>query len=360
MADTCRLALAMFAAALSLAPPGRAQPPLILPAPQLAYPGAPIPLPQLRPAPNGHAPPPVRSALATRQLVLPQPLAGSDANVPGPIEIRGALLALREAMRREVSFLLPPARRWQKDATAHAEAMLAQSGQAIEVPQLVLVVDRDPARQTLAVMLASPGSAGSPISWQLVGAAHVSTGQAGRKDYYITPVGTFAHTDAILDFRAAGTFNEHHVRGLGTAGMRVWDFGWQWALKGWHVDGAGGDIRLQMHATDPTLLERRLGHPASEGCIRVSSSMNRFLDLHGVLDADYERIAVQDVRYRALLQPARDPTPLAGRLLVVVDSRLPLDTPPTSFSRPVDWPDPNLAPEMPGAGVVDSAPHEGK
>jgi hypothetical protein len=48
--------------------------------------------------------------------------------------------------------------------------------------------------------------------------------------------------------------------------------------------------------------------------------MNRFLDRHGVLDADYERTAKSDVRYAALLLPDRRPTPLAGEALVIVDS----------------------------------------
>jgi hypothetical protein len=39
-----------------------------------------------------------------------------------------------------------------------------------------------------------------------------------------------------------------------------------------------------------------------------------------VLDADYERAAPDDARIRAVLLPARQPTPLAGNVLVVVDS----------------------------------------
>ena len=241
-------------------------------------------------------------------------------------------------MAREVSGLLHPAARAVAEAAMRAATLLDQANRPLDAPQLVVVVDRNPAVQRLMLMLARPGG---PAGWRLVGAAHVSTGQARRKDYYLTPVGVFAHTDAILDFRAAGTRNEHHVRGLGLAGMRVWDFGWQWALKGWHTDGAGGDIRLQMHATDPDLLERRLGRPASEGCVRLSSSMNRFLDHHGVLDADYERVAATDIRYGTLLSPQRTPTPLAGRLLIVIDTSQPASDPPTSASRPADWPSPD-------------------
>ncbi len=248
---------------------------------------------------------------------------------------------LRRAMAREVAGLVRPSDHAVAELTSRALTLLGQAGRPIDTPQVVVVVDRNPAVQRLMLMLARPGG---PAGWRLVGAAHVSTGQAGRKDYYLTPVGVFAHTDAILDFRAAGTRNEHHVRGLGLAGMRVWDFGWQWALKGWHTDGAGGDIRLQMHATDPDLLERKLGHPASEGCVRLSSSMNRFLDRRGVLDADYERAAATDIRYSTLLSPQRTPTRLAGRLLIVIDTSRPASDPPTSASRPPDWPSPDAVP----------------
>jgi hypothetical protein len=84
--------------------------------------------------------------------------------------------------------------------------------------------------------------------------------------------------------------------------------------------GEEGDIRLLLHATDPDYLERRLGRPASKGCVRVPAAMNRFLDRHGILDADYERVAKDDPRFEALLLPDRTPTPLSGNALVVVDS----------------------------------------
>lgn len=58
-----------------------------------------------------------------------------------------------------------------------------------------------------------------------------------------------------IDWRAEGTFNAQHIRGLGVKGMRVWDFGWPHAENGW-TDGTG-DIRLLLHATDPTYLAER-------------------------------------------------------------------------------------------------------
>ena len=76
---------------------------------------------------------------------------------------------------------------------------------------------------------------------------------------------------------------------------------------------------MQMHATDPDYLEQRLGQPASEGCVRIPAAMNRFLDMHGVLDADYERAAPDDARLGSILPRDRIPTPLAGDALVVVD-----------------------------------------
>ena len=75
-----------------------------------------------------------------------------------------------------------------------------------------------------------------------------------------------------------------------------------------------------MHATDPAYLEQRLGRPASEGCVRVLATMNRFLDVHGVVDVDYERAAQEDPRFQSILRPDREPTPLAGNAMVVVDS----------------------------------------
>jgi hypothetical protein len=75
-----------------------------------------------------------------------------------------------------------------------------------------------------------------------------------------------------------------------------------------------------MHATDPDVLAQRIGRTASQGCIRIPDAMNHFLDRHGVLDADYEHAAVDDIRYRAVLLPDRVPTPLAGNAMIVVDS----------------------------------------
>jgi len=196
-----------------------------------------------------------------------------------------------------------------------ARAELATSSLAMERPQLLAVVDRNPRRQELCILLAEPNA-----PWQVIGGSRVSTGQSGRRGYFITPTGVFVHGGGIVDYRAEGTFNENHIRGLGLKGMRVWDFGWQQARKGWTRDGGYAEIRLLLHATDPDYLEPRLGRPASKGCVRIPAAMNRFLDQYGVLDAAYNAAAPADPRIAAVLPLGQQPTPLAGDALVVIDS----------------------------------------
>jgi hypothetical protein len=222
---------------------------------------------------------------------------------------------LRTALHQEVQGLL----RLTQAQQSHWISMVRQTlaGQDLEVrrAQLLVAVDRNPHVQALALIVAQPGG-----PWIVLGGTHVSTGEPNRRGYYITPTGVFLHTDSILDYRAQGTYNENHIRGLGLKGMRVWDFGWQWARKGWLANGESGQIRLLMHSTDPTYLAHRIGRPASEGCIRVPADMNKFIDRHGVLDVDYQQAAIDDIAFRAILPRNAKPTPLAGDTLVVVDS----------------------------------------
>jgi hypothetical protein len=82
------------------------------------------------------------------------------------------------------------------------------------------------------------------------------------------------------------------------------------------------------------VLEQRIGRTASQGCVRIPSSMNRFLDKQGVLDAGYEQAAVTDIRYRALLLRDRTGSPLAGDALVIVDSSALPGTPPDQHPDP--------------------------
>lgn len=196
-----------------------------------------------------------------------------------------------------------------------AKEQLALAHTPIERPQIIMVVDRNPRVQAMSFILALPEG-----EWMVLGGTHVSTGQAGRKYYYITPTGVFRNTAERLGYRALGTKNKLGVRGIGLKGMRVWDMGWQWAEKGWLPSREKGQIRLEIHATDPALLEWKIGHTASEGCIRIPTSMNRFMDNHGLIDVLYEQAASYDIRFRSLLPKERTPTPIAGDAVVVVDS----------------------------------------
>jgi hypothetical protein len=179
-------------------------------------------------------------------------------------------------------------------------------------PQSYVLVDRNPNIQ--ALMLLVHNSSG----WHWIGATAVSTGKTGTYDHFLTPIGRFAHTLDNPDFRAEGTFNQNKIRGYGLKGMRVFDFGWQSAERGWG-DGGTSLMRLQMHATDPATLEKRLGTVQSEGCVRIPASLNRFLDHYGVLDAQYEESALVGEK-NWILPKDRHPIPWPGRYLVVVDS----------------------------------------
>ncbi|MDG6095039.1 L,D-transpeptidase [Acetobacter sp. AN02] len=224
---------------------------------------------------------------------------------------------LRAAFRSAVgssAVKLTPAR--QALMIRLAKEQLQSSDHKIDRAQLIVIVDRSPAIQRLALVLALPDQ----DDWPLIGASKTSTGTAGRKYYYITPTGIFENSADRLGYRAEGTKNKNGIRGIGAKGMRVWDFGWHNATKGWSGNGKTGDIRLEMHATDPDFLESRLGRPASEGCVRIPARVNVFFDQHGVLDAEYEQTASYDARFRALLPKNLTPTPVTGDLMVVVDS----------------------------------------
>jgi hypothetical protein len=202
----------------------------------------------------------------------------------------------------------------QAGVIALLEQALVGAGLQDLPAQHLLVVDRSPQVQAAFVMLRTPQG-----TWRWVGASPVSTGRVGSFDHFRTPLGVFAHSLDNLDYRAEGTFNSNGIRGYGVRGMRVFDFGWVQAERGW---GRGGrsPMRLQMHATDPTLLEPRLGRVDSKGCIRIAASLNQFLDRHGILDADYEEALAQG-QALWMLRADRTPLPWPGRWLVVVDSQ---------------------------------------
>ena len=226
--------------------------------------------------------------------------------------------AARERLAASMHAGLGPALLADNPALTHAaliagQAMSLRLHADLPAPQVVLLVDRSPAVQRLWVVMAAPGK-----PWEALGSVHVSTGKPGRKEHFRTPVGVFVNDSGILGYRALGTYNENHIRGNGVKGMRVWDFGWQ-LTDDWRTKNAPMAVRMEMHATDPANLELRLGHWDSEGCIRIPSKFNTFLDNEGLIDAKLREAALTDRRFAALL-PKATPNPLAGSVLVVVDT----------------------------------------
>ena len=121
-----------------------------------------------------------------------------------------------------------------------------------------------------------------------------------------------------MDFRSDGSADEDGLRGHGVKGLRVFDFGWQPVPRGWG-GGTAMRMRLQMHATDPDALERRLGTAQSQGGVRIPAALASLLDHYGVIDAAYEALARTGQRV-PVLAPDREPVASAGRWLVVIDS----------------------------------------
>ena len=212
--------------------------------------------------------------------------------------------------------VLPMLQLPEEERVAYA-ARLQAALDAAQLPpaaaQYILLVDRSVSVQAALLYWGSAAQ-----GWALVGATPVSSGLPGRYQHFITPLGVFDHSMSNPDFRALGTKNKLGFRGYGAKGMRVYDFGWVKAPRGWG-DHAMGVLRLQMHATDPDLAAPRLGTAQSEGCVRIPASLNAFIDRHGLLDAAYEQ-AVQEGAHLWVLRVDRTPTPDAGRYLVVVDS----------------------------------------
>jgi len=179
--------------------------------------------------------------------------------------------------------------------------------------EFVVLVDRDPRVQAALIYWITPEN-----ETRFIGASPVSTGKPGAYEHFLTPLGVFEHTIDNPDFRAQGTRNGYGIRGYGAKGLRVYDFGWQSAVRGW---GRGGmsKLRLQMHATDPDRLAPRLGTIQSEGCVRIPASLNTFIDQYGILDGDYE-VAESEGEKFPQLALNRKPTPWSGRFLVVIDT----------------------------------------
>jgi hypothetical protein len=238
-------------------------------------------------------------------------LASAGADMPAA---PASVLEWRAAFVREIDRRLELPEAEQRQYAEAGLRALRDAGQTVLRSEFVLLVDRGENVQAALLYLAVP----EPQPWQWIGAAPVSTGRPGGFEHFLTPLGVHEHHTGNPDFRAAGTRNEYGIRGYGRRGMRIFDFGWVNAERTWG-DGGTSPMRLQLHATDPLLLEPRLGHRESKGCVRVPSQLNQFLDLHGILDADYDASVAGGTRHW-VLNPARQPTPWAGRFMVVLET----------------------------------------
>jgi hypothetical protein len=252
------------------------------------------------------------AAQALRAMLAAAALGLADARAQLPEEAIAVPMDLARVYARRVDRRLEIAPPRQARYATLLTLALANAGIRLEHPQWVVLVDRSAATQAAMLWhLAPEGQA------QMIGASPVSTGRPSGFDHFETPTGVFAHSLDNPDFRAEGTRNELGIRGYGARGMRVYDFGWVTARRGW----APGEqeMRLQMHATDPDRLEPRLGHRDSKGCIRIPATLNTLIDRYGVLDAAYEE-AMAAGREFWVLRPDRRPTPWSGRYLVIVDT----------------------------------------
>lgn len=278
--------------------------------------------------------------------------SGVQAQAPAPLVDVGEMAAhfAREVPRR---LDVPPAA--QAQYLGLLQRALEGAGLAELPPQHLLLVDRSAQVQMLAVLLRAPGTAEAGAgakAWHWIGATPVSTGRVGSFDHFRTPLGVFEHTLANPDFRAEGTLNANSIRGYGAKGMRVYDFGWAQAERGWGSGGLG-QMRLQMHATDPDQLEQRLGRVDSKGCIRIPAALNQWLDRHAVLDADYLRAMASGQPGKAawVLRADREPLPWPGRWLVIVDSGATVRPAWAALPQAVRKVRPQAAAAAPGAGV---------
>lgn len=154
-----------------------------------------------------------------------------------------------------------------------------------KLSQYFIVVDSSFKKQNLMLAFWDSSAQSFHLSSNM---AKISSGRTSKVHHYITPTGWLEQIPENGTYRAQGTKNKNGIRGYGAKGMRVWDFGWQNAYTGWLKNPEVRQIRMQMHATDPTFLEQRLGSPASQGCIRLSSEINQFLDNHAIIDKNIE------------------------------------------------------------------------
>jgi len=298
-------------------------------------------------------PTPAEELAAMRQIFQDEVLAPTLARIDGYEkkwsnakrlqrvfeERRGRLASLPEAyydfVRKDVARLM-------------AEAGISFSGS-----QYFAYADRNPSAQFILVGFYNAGT----DSIEFLGADLVSTGNIERgDDYFETPTGVFENLVANFSYRALGTPNQEGWRGLGAKDSRVWDFGNQRSLKQYKTGDTMSQMRLLMHATDPTQGEPRLGRPDSKGCVRISPGLNRFLDSYAILDRNYEDW-IKTRHDSWLLKKGRTPVAYPGKYLIIGDSESSGLFPAPKPHRPAPKPSaPAMASPPPGEASPDRIP----
>ncbi|WP_243440044.1 hypothetical protein [Fundidesulfovibrio soli] len=195
-------------------------------------------------------------------------------------------------------------------------AQLKQRGMTFERSQYFVYADRNP--KTQFVLVGFYDSDARHI--EFLGADLMSSGNLEKGgDYYVTPTGVFENLVDNFGYRALGTPNQEGWRGLGAKDSRVWDFGDQKSVKKYKGGNTVSQMRLLMHSTDPDKGEPRLGRTDSKGCVRISHTLNHFLDTYAILDLNYEQWA--KTRPESwLLKKDRRPVSHPGKYLIVGDS----------------------------------------
>lgn len=215
------------------------------------------------------------------------------------------IASLRQIFENEVSVLTVNDENYENLVKEYVAEKMQSSDHAND-SQYFVFVDRGAKKQLIAVGFYDPEN----HKIYIIGWDKVSTGNPERKGYFETPIGIFENSIKNMGYRAEGTRNANGWRGLGRKGSRVWDFGWQKTKK----KRKTVKIRLLMHATDPDFGEPRLGTRDSKGCVRVSAKMNKFLDMRGILDKDYED---NPKKARGLLRKDRKTVSHPGRYMIV-------------------------------------------
>ena len=218
---------------------------------------------------------------------------------------------MRQIFRETVNGEMAAEADYLNEISQDAASRLASLRGAMNRSQYFLYVDRNPGRQTAFVGFFNAANGNVAI----IGLDKISSGNEKRKKFFITPTGVFKNSPDFIGYRALGTKNSKGWRGLGVRGSRVWDFGWQKTVK----NGQERLIRFLLHATDPDFGEPRLGKVDSQGCVRISAKLNRFLDHYGLLDREYE-VQKNDKRFSWVLDSRRQPVLFAGQYLLVGDS----------------------------------------